>query len=69
MKKLHFKIGETVVDPQLGLCQLQGVNQLSLDGKTELYYVLNSRETKVMIPESQVIIRGLRRPVTKKRSI
>ncbi len=69
MKKPLFKIGETVVDPQLGICDVAGLNVLDLDGKNELYYVLFSNNTKIMVPESQVPIRGLRKPVTKKEAL
>ena len=69
MKRPLFKIGEIVVDPQLGLCGVSGLNVLHLDGKEELYYVLNSNNTKIMVPESQVVNRGLRKPVTKKEAL
>jgi len=69
MKKPLFRVGETVVDPQLGICDVSGLNFLHLDGKEELYYVLHSSNTKIMVPESQVINRGLRKPVSKKEAL
>lgn len=60
-----FKISDVVVEPTLGICQISGIVQKTIDGKTELYYVFDANNTKVYIPKSQVKKRGVRKPMGK----
>jgi len=67
MVPLKFKIGETVVEPTLGICTIEGVKRMTIDGKTDDYYVFQAQtgNARVMVPRDQVEKRGVRRPMTK----
>lgn len=62
-----FKVHDTVVEPTIGICKIEGIVQKTVDEKTELYYVFEAEanRTKVYIPKSQVKKRGVRKPMTK----
>jgi CarD family transcriptional regulator len=62
---LKFKIGEVVVEPTIGICNIEGVTRKTIDGITEDYYVFHSGNAKVMVPKSQIDKRGVRKPMTK----
>jgi RNA polymerase-interacting CarD/CdnL/TRCF family regulator len=62
---LKFKIGEVVVEPTIGICNIEGIKRMTVDGKTEDYYVFHSGNAKVMVPRSQIDKRGVRKPMTK----
>lgn len=62
-----FKVNDTVVEPTIGICKIEGIVQKTVDNKTELYYVFEAEanRTKVYIPKSQIKKRGVRKPMTK----
>jgi CarD family transcriptional regulator len=62
---LKFKIGEVVVEPTIGICNIEGVRRMTVDKKTEDYYVFHSGNATVMVPRSQIDKRGVRKPMTK----
>jgi CarD family transcriptional regulator len=62
---LKFKIGEVVVEPTIGICNIEGITRKTIDGVTEDYYVFHSGNAKVMVPRSQIDKRGVRKPMTK----
>jgi len=62
---LKFKINETVVEPTLGICTVEGVKRMTIDGKMEDYYVFQSGNARVMVPRDAVEKRGIRKPMTK----
>jgi len=62
---LKFRIGEVVVEPTIGICNIEGVTRKTVDGVTEDYYVFHSGNAKVMVPRSQIDKRGVRKPMTK----
>src|SRR5690606_10607943 len=62
---LKFKIGEVVVEPTIGICNIEGLTRKTIDGVTEDYYVFHSGNAKVMVPRSQIDKRGVRKPMTK----
>jgi len=62
---LKFKIGETVVEPTLGICTLAGVKRMTIDGKMEDYYIFEAGNARVMVPRDQVERRGIRKPMSK----
>jgi len=64
-KPLEFKIGETVVEPTLGICNIEGVRKMIVDGIEEIFYIFESGNAKVMVPRSQLPKRGIRKPMTK----
>jgi CarD family transcriptional regulator len=60
-----FKIGDTVVEPTLGICNIEGVRKMTVDGIEELFYIFISGNAKVMVPRSQLPKRGIRKPMTR----
>ncbi|MBN1517379.1 hypothetical protein JXA32_12520 [Candidatus Sumerlaeota bacterium] len=60
----EFKTGDIVVEPTIGICNIEGVVQKTIDGKTDLYYLFNSNSTRVYIAKSKIIERGVRKPMT-----
>ena len=63
--KAPFKIGDTVVEPTLGICVIEGVRMMTVDGLEELFYIFEAGNAKVMVPRSQLPKRGIRKPMTK----
>jgi CarD family transcriptional regulator len=62
---LKFKIGETVVEPTLGICTIEGVKPMTIDAKREDYYVFQAGNARVMVPRASIEKRGIRKPMTK----
>ncbi|MBN1902785.1 hypothetical protein JW926_15780, partial [Candidatus Sumerlaeota bacterium] len=60
-----FKVNETVVEPTVGICQLEGIRRMAVDGKEENYYIFKASNSRVLVPRSQIDKRGIRRPMTK----
>jgi len=61
----NFKIGETLVEPTVGICQLEGIRRMHVDGITENYYIFKATNARVLVPKSQLDKRGIRKPMTK----
>lgn len=61
---IPFNPGDTVVEPTIGICQVDGVREMTVDGKTELYCIFSSGKAKVMVPSSQLERRGIRKPMS-----
>ena len=61
----NFKIGETLVEPTVGICQLEGIRRMNVDGLEENYYIFKATNARVLVPKSQIDKRGIRRPMTK----
>lgn len=59
-----FVVGETVVEPSVGVCQIAGIKSQQIDGQMEDYYIFNSGSARVYVPHSQIDKRGVRRPMT-----
>ncbi len=62
---LEFRVGDTVVEPTLGICAVEGIRRMTVDGIEEDYYIFHSGKARVMVPLSQVAKRGIRKPMTK----
>lgn len=63
---MEFRIGDTVVEPSIGICQVEGIRRMTVDGQTMEYYVFHApNNTNVLVPKSQVEKRGVRKPMTK----
>lgn len=63
---MHFKIGDTVVEPSIGICEVQGIRVMNVDGQAAEYYVFHApNNTTVLVPKSQVEKRGVRKPMSK----
>jgi RNA polymerase-interacting CarD/CdnL/TRCF family regulator len=62
---VDFKIGETLVEPTVGICQLEGIRRIKMDGLEENYYIFKAQNARVLVPRSQINKRGIRKPMTK----
>lgn len=60
-----FRIGDTVVEPTIGICRVEGIRTMQIDGTKEDYFIFQSPTAKVLVPRSQLLKRGIRRPMTK----
>ena len=59
-----FHVGDTVVEPTIGICKVEGIRRQVVDGTEEDFYVFQSDSARVMVPRSQVDRRGIRKPMT-----
>lgn len=60
----EFRVGDTVVEPTLGICAVEGIRRMTIDGEQEDYYIFHSGKARVMVPRSQVPKRGIRKPMS-----
>ena len=61
-----FRIGETVVEPSIGICRVQGIREMQIDGISEEYYIFQSpNQTRVLVPRSQLKKRGVHKPMSR----
>jgi len=65
MAAATFKVGDTVVEPSIGVCQIQGIRQMIVDGSNEDFFIFQATNARVMVPRSQLEKRGIRRPMSK----
>jgi RNA polymerase-interacting CarD/CdnL/TRCF family regulator len=63
--RFHFRVGDTVVEPSIGICSVEGIRRMTIDGIEEDFYVFNSAQARVMVPRSQLQRRGIRKPMSK----
>jgi CarD family transcriptional regulator len=63
--KQKFKIGETVVEPTLGICTIEGVKRQVVDEKERDFFVFQSGNARVLVPRDLIEKRGIRHPMTK----
>ena len=61
----QFKIGDIVVEPSLGICSIEGVRKMNVDGAEDLFYIFEAGNAKVMVPRSQLPKRGIRKPMSR----
>ena len=67
--KLEFKVGDTVVEPSIGICQVEGIRKMPVDGEVMDFYVFHApNNTTVMVPKSQIEKRGVRKPMAKEEA-
>ena len=62
MKKL--KVNQIVVEPTVGICEVEGVRRMMVDGAERDFYILKSGNARVMIPIEQIERRGIRSPMS-----
>lgn len=60
-----LRVGETVVEPTIGICTVAGIREMKVDGNQEDYFIFQSQSARVMVPRSQLSRRGIRRPMSK----
>lgn len=60
-------IGEWVVEPTLGICQVQGIRYMKFNNKEEEFFAFHASSStsnaSVLVPKSQLKRRGIRRPI------
>ena len=64
-KPFDFKNGDILVEPTVGICELEGVRRLKVDGVEDNYYIFKAANARVLVPHSQIDKRGIRRPMTR----
>jgi CarD family transcriptional regulator len=65
-KKMEFKVGDIVAEPSIGICQVEGIRRMPVDGEMIDFYVFHApNNTTVMVPRSQIEKRGVRKPMSK----
>ncbi|MBN1867787.1 hypothetical protein JW916_10885 [Candidatus Sumerlaeota bacterium] len=62
---MEYRVGDTVVEPTLGICNVEGIRRMKIDGSEEDYFIFMSGKARVMVPRSQLDRRGIRKPMTK----
>jgi CarD family transcriptional regulator len=66
---MEFKIGDVVVEPSIGICNVEGIRRMTVDGKPCEYYVFHAQNnTTVLVPKNQIEKRGVRKPMSKEES-
>ncbi|MCX7767030.1 MAG: hypothetical protein N2246_10045, partial [Candidatus Sumerlaeia bacterium] len=59
-----LKIKQIVVEPTVGICEVEGVRRMTIDGVEKDFYILRSGNARVMIPTDQIERRGIRAPMS-----
>ena len=60
-----LNIGDWVVEPTIGICQIQGIRSLKVGSVEDDFFVFYAtNNTNVLVPRSQLTRRGVRRPMT-----
>jgi len=63
---MEFKIGDTVVEPSIGICNVEGIRTMTVDGKPGHFYVFHGQNNAtILVPRDQIQRRGVRRPMSK----
>lgn len=63
---MEFKIGDTVVEPSIGICKVEGIRRMTVDGSPRELYVFNApNNATVLVPKDQIEKRGVRKPMSK----
>lgn len=60
----RLKKGQTVVEPTVGICEVEGIRRMTIDNVENDYYILRSGNARIMIPVNQIEQRGIRTPMT-----
>lgn len=61
---VRFKRGEKVVEPSIGLCDVEGLRRMKYDGVEQDYYIFKAPHTKLYVPVEKAEKQGIRRPMT-----
>jgi len=67
---MEFKIGDTVVEPSIGICKVEGIRLIAVDGQKLEAYVFHAPGTNatVLVPKNKVEKRGVRKPMSKEEA-
>lgn len=63
-----YEVGAVVVKPGLGICRIKAIRKMTVEGREQKLYVLQSGDVKVMVPLDQAHAGGLR-PVLRREEI
>lgn len=60
---MKFNIGETIIEPTNGICTMEGMRRMKVDGKEMTVYIFLAANAKVYVPADQIENRNIRRPM------
>ncbi|CAN5185406.1 hypothetical protein BH09SUM1_BH09SUM1_13840 [soil metagenome] len=60
---MKFNIGETIIEPTNGICTMEGMRKMKVDGKDMVVYIFQATSAKVYVPADQIENRNIRRPM------
>jgi CarD family transcriptional regulator len=60
---MKFQIGETVIEPTNGICTMEGMRRMKVDGQEMTVYIFQAQNAKVYVPADQIENRNIRRPM------
>ena len=60
---MKFNIGETIIEPTNGICIMEGMRRMKVDGKEMTVYIFMAQNAKVYVPADQIENRNIRRPM------
>jgi CarD family transcriptional regulator len=64
-----FKTGDKVIEPTIGICEIQGIRRMTVDGREVDFYVFSGpNNASVLVPKHQIEKRGVRLPMTKEET-
>lgn len=62
---MKFNIGETVIEPTNGICTMEGMRRMRVDGQDMTVYIFQAANAKVYVPAEQIENRNIRRPMSR----
>lgn len=62
---MKFNIGETIIEPTNGICTMEGMRRMKVDGKDMIVYIFQAANAKVYVPADQIENRNIRRPMNR----
>lgn len=60
---MKFNIGETIIEPTNGICTMEGMRRMKVDGIEMTVYIFSAQNAKVYVPADQIEKRNIRRPM------
>lgn len=62
---MKFNIGETIIEPTNGICTMEGMRRMKVDGQDMTVYIFSAANAKVYVPADQIERRNIRRPMSR----
>ncbi|MBI1293162.1 hypothetical protein GC173_18300 [bacterium] len=60
---MKFNLGETIIEPTNGICIMEGMRKMRVDGREMVVYIFKAASAKVYVPADQIENRNIRRPM------
>jgi len=60
---MKFNLGETIIEPTNGICTMEGMRTMKVDGREMVVYIFKAASAKVYVPADQIENRNIRRPM------